>query len=101
MCVVSNVGDHYGDPNRWPWKPTTPIGPGPSVPEPFRKDWLDHIKDAEIEDLKKRVKSLEDLLKKAKQYDTDNGEPDCEIDEKVELLKKLAKELGVELEFPS
>lgn len=102
MCVVSNIGDHHRWPDQWPWQPVEPTVPvDPVIPDPFRKIWEEHAKDAEIDDLKKRVSSLEELLRKGKQYDDENGEPECEMDEKVELLKKLAKELGVELEFPT
>ena len=102
MCVVSNIGDHYRTGDGWPWKPVQPTVPvDPTIPPDFIKIWEEHAKDAEINDLKKRVESLEELLRKGKQYDDENGEPECEMDEKVELLKKLAKELGVELEFPT
>ena len=39
-----------------------------------------------------------ELLKRAKKYDEDNGEPDCEIDEKMDVLRKVAKLVGVDLD---
>ena len=41
-----------------------------------------------------------DLLRRAKDYDRENGEPDCELDEKRQALKKIADELGIAIEFP-
>jgi hypothetical protein len=102
MCVVSNVGDYYRDPGGWPWRPVDPFPyTPPTTPPDFLKIWEQSVKDKEIEDLKKRVEALEELLKKAKQYDDEHGEPNCELDEKVETLKKLAKQLGVEINFPT
>lgn len=48
--------------------------------------------------LKRAVEDMKKLLKRAKKYDEDNHEPDCEIDDKVELLRKVAKFVGVSLE---
>lgn len=102
MCVVSNIGDHYKRRDGWPWEPIKPTIPvDPAIPPDFIEIWKDHTKDAEINDLKKRVELLEELLQKGKKFDEENGEPECEMDEKVELLKRLANELGVELEFPA
>src|SRR5688572_27691127 len=45
----------------------------------------------EFEDLRREMEALRDLLKAAKVYDEVTGEPDCEVDEKVELVKRVAK----------
>ena len=37
------------------------------------------------------------LLIRAKEYDERNNEPHCEMEEKVELLKKIAAAVGVDL----
>jgi len=42
---------------------------------------------------------FEDLLKRAKKYDADNGEPDCELESKKEVLRKIADEMGVKINF--
>ena len=34
------------------------------------------------------------LLKRAKKYDEENGEPNCEMDEKMALLRKVALNLA-------
>jgi hypothetical protein len=37
------------------------------------------------------------LLRRAKEYDVANNEPDCEIEEKMALLKRIAELVGVDL----
>lgn len=104
MCVVSNIGDTYGDGSGWPWQPEQPKLPPPNVPQPFQNDWRkfveDKMRDGVIESLKQRVAALEELLRKGKEFDAASGQPDCELDEKKEAMRKLAKELGVEINFP-
>lgn len=96
MCVVSNLGDDYGRtfPDRWPgWYPTTPsTGTSTVITIPPA------VSREEFEALKKEVTELVKLLKAAKIYDEATGQPDCEMDEKVELIKQLAETLGVDLE---
>lgn len=87
MCVVSMVMDHYAD----KWKPyiepqypfgeTMPLAP--SIPQ---------ITKEEIEEFRK-------LLERAREYDKRNNEPDCELDEKRQLLKKIAKQLDIDISF--
>ena len=71
MCTVSMIGDAL-----------------PGGPQITRK---------EFEDLKKEVEILADLLKRAIKYDEVNNEPHCETDEKMALLRAVAKAGGVEL----
>lgn len=86
MCVVSMVMDHYNDkwrvapsPNFYPW-----VLPGvPAEPK---------ITKEEIEEFRK-------LLERARQYDKDHNEPDCELAEKRQRLLDLADELGIEIDF--
>lgn len=92
MCVVSMIGDHYGErlPQKYPW-----IGPiqttGTNVyPLPPSRE--------EFEDLRRDVQELKELLIKAKLYDEAHDEPDCEMEHKVELLKKIAELVGVDLD---
>lgn len=37
------------------------------------------------------------MLKAAKAFDTATGQPDCEMDDKVKLIKEVAKMVGVDL----
>lgn len=99
MCTVSMIGDHYSD--KWtkapaqPWTipntqvPYYPMSPPVSMPSPISR--------AEFEALKKDVEEMKALLIRAKEYDEKNGEPDCEMDAKVALLKQVAKFVGVSL----
>ena len=48
------------------------------------------VSRAEFDKLKRDVEEL----KRAKEYD----EPDCEMDEKVELIRKVAELVGVDIE---
>jgi hypothetical protein len=94
MCVVSMIGDHYGDKwgERW-GLPRLPNGPGvytiPAIPEVTKEDF---------EALKKEVLEMKELLKRAVAYDKANNEPDCEIEEKMAVLRKVAELVGVNLD---
>lgn len=95
MCVSSMIGDHYRDkwtdPHRddgWhvPYTPSQPI----ILPSPISRD--------EFDALKKEVLEMKKLLKRAKDYDERNNEPECEVDEKMDLLRRVAKLVGVSLD---
>ncbi len=70
--------------------------PNPATPTTIY--WKDD--SARIGELERKVAALEDLLKRAKQYDIDNNEPDCELNDKKALLEKIAMELGVKITIP-
>lgn len=109
MCTVSMIGDHYRD--KWeprPWFPgISPMMPGvpitPSMPyQPMAPSVgaipMPPISRAEFDALKKEVEEMKALLKRAKEYDERNGEPNCEMDEKMAVLRKVAKLVGVDLD---
>lgn len=86
MCMVSNIGDGWKDqfPQKWPhWNPI-PF----SAPEVSR---------TEFEALRQEMLELKKLLQAAKKFDELTGQPHCEIDEKVALIKAIAKLVGVDL----
>lgn len=96
MCVVSNIGDQWGRdfPERWPNVPVVPTtGTGTTVtinnPEITKEDF---------EALRKEVQELKKLLLAAKAYDEATGQPDCEMDEKVELIRRVAELVGVDVD---
>lgn len=90
MCIVSAVGNNYRDtfPGRyhfWPYPtPQSPIN-------------IQGVSQAEFDKLKKEVEELKELLKAAKKFDEATDQKDCEMDEKVEFIKKLAEFVGVDL----
>lgn len=47
--------------------------------------------------LKRDVEEMKTLLKRAKKYDEDNGEPDCEMADKIAFLRRVAAAVGVSL----
>jgi hypothetical protein len=86
MCVVSMVGDHFQD--KWNQYPYVDL---------LNKAQLGNITRWEFEELKKEVKEMKDLLVKAKIYDNQHNEPDCEIEDKMKFLKECAKLVGIDL----
>ena len=110
MCTVSNIGDGYRDnfpprwpgivqPNAWPVQRTgVPYPAQPGIPEhPLVID-TSGVSKEEFEALKKEVEELKQLLKAAKKFDEETGQPDCHMDDKVDFIKKLAEYVGVDLE---
>lgn len=91
MCMVSNVGDGWAEkfPYHWPQIP----------PEPPAKIQLIQagVSQAEFDALKKEVQELKKLLIAAKEFDKATGQPDCEMDDKVKLIKAIAKLVGVDM----
>lgn len=81
------VADHYKD--MWQEKSWFPgqLGGG-TVPA---------ISRAEFDELKRQVSEMAELLKRAKAYDEKNNEPECELEEKVAILRKVAKLVGVDI----
>lgn len=93
MCVVSMVGDFAKDrwPKQYPWTVVT---------LPSGESWLPkEVNRAEFEALKREVEMLKELLERAKVYDQVNNEPNCEMADKIELLKRVANLVGVEIEL--
>ena len=97
------IGDHFGDKRDEKYKlpPSEPTifpyipGPSPVYPE-VTKIEFDKMRD----ELKKEIKDLQELLKKAKIYDEQNNEPDCELEDKKKRLREIAEAWGLEIEFP-
>jgi F0F1-type ATP synthase delta subunit len=51
----------------------------------------------EFDKLKREVEKMKELLKKAKEIDEATEQPNCEKENKVAMLKKLAELVGVDL----
>lgn len=104
------VGEFYGDKWRgkpyWEWTP--PVYPSPytipgtgtgNIPVVIPQSPVNPKAPTqeEFDALKQEVLEMKELLKRAKKYDEDNGEPDCEMDDKIATLKKVADLVGVDL----
>ncbi len=93
MCTVSNIGTGWGGtfPGRYPWiQPYVP----PYTPIPVT---IPGVSKDEFDRLKREVLELRKLLAAAKAFDAATGQPDCEVDEKVALIKRIAEFVGVDL----
>lgn len=91
MCAVSMIADHYRD--KWQqqsWYPQQGTGLG-GLYQALA------ISRHEFDALKREVEDLKALLQRAKEYDAKNGEPDCEMADKVAILRAVAKLVGVDL----
>lgn len=88
MCAISAMGHEFNRtfPDRYPTVyPTPGVQPRPPVDR------------AEFEALRREMEELRKLLTAAKAFDKATGQPDCETDEKVALIKRLAELVGVDL----
>jgi len=91
MCVVSMIGDQFRgrwEPHYPDWQAWTVTGQTIALP----------VTREEFDALKREVEILRDLLKAAKEYDAKNNEPACETDEKMNMLRAIAKAVGVDLD---
>lgn len=90
MCIVSNISEHYRD--DWTKPRTWDIGTYTVSTVPFSE-----VTKEEFEALKAEVEEMKELLRMAKILDEKTGQPDCEMDDKVALIKKIAEAVGVDL----
>lgn len=79
MCVMSMVMDHYYD--KWYTLTADPLPQQPLS-----------ITPEEVEEFRK-------LLERAREYDRQHNQPDCELEEKRRKVKELADALGVSIDF--
>lgn len=93
MCVTSAVGDY--------WRDGLLQKPYGSAIQPYINQLstvFPVITRAEFDALKHDVEELKKLLIAAKAYDEAAGEPDCERDEKIALIRKVAELVGVSVD---
>ena len=99
MCAVSSTGDMYrnkfSEPNPWITYPNPPLGQ--PLPGPYTIT-LNPITRQEFDELKAIVLQMREDLLAAKKQDIEEGNSDCEMEDKVALLKKVAELVGVSLE---
>jgi hypothetical protein len=94
MCIVSNIGDYWKDSFIERYPGVTPWGPTPLK---------DQVSRFEFDRLAAEVRQLRELLMRAKAFDEHVGEPDCAMDDKVQLIRQIADQLGVDMSkvFPA
>ena len=87
MCVVSMVMDHWTETvtPKYPAIPTTP------TIQPY-------VSREEFNSLKESVEELVELLKRAKIYDEEHDQPDCEMEEKIAKVREYADFVGIDLD---
>lgn len=109
MCVVSMVGDHYN--GKWLGSDDYLGRTYPTIkpllgmiqkeiivdPQIIALVSLQSTQQTELAALRKEVDEMKQLLVRAKAYDDANNEPNCEMEDKVELLKRVAAAVGVDL----
>lgn len=90
--MVSNIGDEWGKtfPQNWPQYPV-PASTQTVIQLPSE------VSKSDFEALKKEVQELKKLLEAAKAFDAATGQPHCEMDQKVAMIKAIAKMVGVNL----
>ncbi len=54
--------------------------------------------EQEVKVIREELVELKKLLLAAKAYDDATGQPDCEIQEKVDLIKRIAEAVGLDFE---
>jgi hypothetical protein len=88
------VGDDWSKrlPGTYPW-----IAPASVPTTPLPNNILQLVPRYEFDALKREVEQMKKELEAAKAQDVADGNPDCEMEEKVELLKKIAELVGVDL----
>lgn len=98
MCVSSMLYDHFHEKWQDKWvhpivQPSWPSSPNPSTPS------IMPLTNEELTQLREDIKEFKILLEKAKKYDEEHNQKECELESKKEKLRKLAEELGVEIKF--
>lgn len=88
MCVVSNIGSYQ----RQQWDQQWPTHGG--LISALQSNL---VSKSEFESLKAEVTALKTLLEAAKQFDQATNQPACESEEKVAVIKTVAKLLGIDM----
>jgi hypothetical protein len=107
MCTYSMIIDY--EKKRWS-EPTSPLYPyttpnavpmpsyyPPYIPGIGPNTNIPGVSHNEFNRLKVELEELKKLLIAAKIFDEKTGQPHCEAEDKVELLKRVAAALGVDI----
>lgn len=95
MCVVSYVGDYWKDDfeDKWPNIYEKII----TEPSPNTIDMNQFATKEDIAAIRREIEELKKLLKAAIKYDEATNQPHCEMEDKIDLIKKVAEMVGVDL----
>lgn len=98
MYSVSLVGDQ----RQPPWPGNWPNAVPPYNP-PISMPLVPQVNRQEFDRLKAEVEQMRKELEAARAQDIAEGNPDCEMEEKVVMLKAIAKAFGIDLSgvFPN
>lgn len=93
MCTVSFVGDTWREriPNDYPWTVPSPNS-NPIVWPPAAPS------QEEFDQLKRDVEEMRKELVVARQQDIEDGNPDCEMEEKIAFIRGIAEFVGIDLD---
>lgn len=99
MCVMSYVATDWNNREGQEWASVFKNlqNPIPLTAPPYTSNIQPNYQH-QIDDLRHEMEELKKLLLAAKEYDKNTGQPDCEMEEKVELIKRLAKLCGVDMQ---
>lgn len=88
MCVVSNVGDYWQRrlPERYPW-----------VQQPQQLG-LAGVSQEDFDKLRTDVEEIKRQLSEARKIDAAEGNADCGTEEKLALIREVARLIGVDLD---
>lgn len=93
MCVVSSLGDFAAD--RWrPYIQPPNVYPGTATGLTINTG----ISRAEFDALKAEVVEMRELLRAAKRIDELTGQPECETEAKLAVLRQVAEMVGLSLD---
>lgn len=99
MCIASFIGDDFSRRiGGSPWT-TLPVDTMPGFPNSDTKlpgQLFNPASRTELEALRKEVADLRVLLEQAKTYDKDHDEPNCELEEKIALVKHFGEVFSID-----
>lgn len=101
MCATSAVFDYWRETH--PYPPTIAQPYTVTYPIPGQQEKEVNDLKSEVGRLRKELLELRKLLLAAKKFDEETGQPDCEMDEKVDFVRKFADMVGVDMSdvFPN
>lgn len=65
----------------------------------YGKTWFPQLPKDDHTERERQLREFMELYAKARRFDQETGQPDCELDEKRKALKKIADEMGIKLKF--